>query len=156
MVARPGQLEALVTDLRFTLIAHKPESSDYCRGCLMDRWWGDNQIHSAVNEADVIELGIGYLTRETEDREAGYTLTVIGVTDGQLVTCSDLIDYGDNDDPAMTRIRSAIISGVDRATKTRQEMADLAKAAKLQRETEAKVKQELAELDRLRAKYHGA
>ena len=62
----------------YLLIAHKPDSSDYCRGCLMANYPGDFEIENHLSTEELEEHLIRYLLRNKDlgCNEAGYDMYV--------------------------------------------------------------------------------
>ncbi len=156
----------------YTLIAHKPESSDYCRGCHMASYSGDYSTHHYITAAEVIDAAAGYLAKPLRCNEAGYTLTLITVWRGKLVTVEDfdgahslytsldLWPSGDSTpedetfekhllqmrDDTRAEVAKSIAASHEAAARAAKE-----KREQTQRETEAR---ERAELARLAARFN--
>ncbi|WP_126223273.1 hypothetical protein [Burkholderia ambifaria] len=64
---------------RYTLIAHKPESSDYCMGCLMATYSGDFELaHGPTLDALApLYLRAAQANRTLDHGELGYELTLL-------------------------------------------------------------------------------
>ena len=63
----------------YTLIAHKPDSTDYCRGCLMGSWSGDFHMEHATS-LDALSATWKRLEHASLNRdrgEAAYDITLL-------------------------------------------------------------------------------
>jgi hypothetical protein len=74
--------------LVFFLDAHKPDSADYCRGCLMDSWSGRRERESYLSYDRTVSSAAGYLAYPTEQRETGFDVTLTTIINGHLVVYS--------------------------------------------------------------------
>ena len=65
--------------MKYIFIARKPESSDYCRGCLMERYLSDFIFKENLEEADLVQEWAQVLHRNKNLRinEVGYAIQVL-------------------------------------------------------------------------------
>lgn len=63
----------------YTVIAYKPDSEDYCRGCRMASYSSDLCIHNRLTRKEAIDTYKNYLVKAYDLRvgEAGYSITII-------------------------------------------------------------------------------
>lgn len=66
--------DALKEPSRFLLVAYKPQSADYSRGCLMASYHADHVVHNQLAHYQLINLWAGYLLKNLnlDYNEAGY------------------------------------------------------------------------------------
>jgi hypothetical protein len=62
--------------MSYLLIAYKPDSYDYCRGCLMDSYSSDFQQSQHEDRAKLIEQAAELDAYETRSGEEGYSVTI--------------------------------------------------------------------------------
>jgi hypothetical protein len=83
----------------FLLIAYKPDSSDYCRGCHMASYSSDHEIHTHLNAETLVVHWAHYLQKnlDLDHSEAGYTFWVfkngIKVWEGNYATWDGDLRY---------------------------------------------------------------
>lgn len=65
----------------FILIAYKPNSEDYCRGCHMASYSSDLQQLETDNEQELIDFWAGLLATKLDHNEEGYEFTLYGADD---------------------------------------------------------------------------
>ncbi len=66
----------------YTLIAHKPESDDYCMGCHMESYYSDFKIHTQLTRYELIQKWANFAATELDKNEAGYDITVLTSIEG--------------------------------------------------------------------------
>lgn len=71
--------------MNYTLLAYKPDSDDYCRGCVMARYSADFKWQTSANPAEIVEAAAQLMMENKfmDTSEAGYELTLLenGVED---------------------------------------------------------------------------
>lgn len=145
----------------YALIARKPASSDYCRGCLMASYSGDFILEKEISRESLIrQLTQVLWTNENLDtNEAGYDQIEVlkgwvEEYDPELEDCPAptyqwLNTYAPEYDELMQEAGKAVA-----ARKQKEAQEQQAKlAAERQRQAEATQQKELQELNRLRSKY---
>lgn len=139
-------------DTRFTLICYKEDSTESCKGCVMERYSSDFQIYHEVSfEAVALKLANMMLTNKKSERgEAFYEFTLlINGEDSQWTDAGEAI-YA----RARTLVGEMVAEELERANAA-------AAAQEVQRQAEALVaaesrrQRELAELRRLKNLYEG-
>jgi hypothetical protein len=65
--------------MNYTLIAYKPSSDDYCRGCHMASYSSDFEVFCTDNEEELLNkwLNIQKTKRTLDTNEAGYEITLL-------------------------------------------------------------------------------
>jgi hypothetical protein len=78
----------------FTVIAYKPDSEDYCRGCLMSSYPSDMEFICSDNKDEVVEFLAEYKKHNAflDSGEDGYEFTYL--YNGSVATETE-----ENDDP---------------------------------------------------------
>lgn len=151
----------------FTLIAHKPESCDYVRGCLMANYSGDLQVYINLTREELIEKLVKYRSVELGFNESGYDIEILTAIDGFIARflCDLDIQEGSIDIPDSAfdkkqqmdiEIDSIQREAAEIIQKEKQRQEQLKKennARKILEEQEREKRAELAQLERLRAKY---
>jgi hypothetical protein len=140
---------------QYTLIAHKPESQDYCRGCLMESYSGDFEMHHARSLDDFADpyKRYGHANGKLGHGECGYDITLLinGRPLGDLP--DDIACPEEGDDPALVALAAQA-----RAWQTRLDAEILSEAGEQRRlakqAEEARTRNAaLAEEQRQRAQY---
>ena len=63
--------------MNYTLIAYRPDSEDYVRGCLMERYYGDCEIVYPDSEEELVSEVARFRDTELGCGEEGYQLTIL-------------------------------------------------------------------------------
>lgn len=79
--------------MKIIIIAYKPDSEDYCRGCHMASYGSDFIIETFTNAEEMITLVKEILNRKMRVNEVGYTITVI--VNGTIIINGDSQEYLD-------------------------------------------------------------
>ncbi|WP_434715833.1 hypothetical protein [Paraburkholderia sp. A3RO-2L] len=149
---------------RYTLIAHKPESSDYCRNCLMASYSGDFEMEHS-NSLDALaglwkrcanqnlSLGRG---------EDGYELTLL-INGWPLADIPDEPEewwLEEGGDPALLKLATPAREWTGRMDAevaaqehARKQLAEQAEAVRRRREADAQEQREREEYARLHARF---
>lgn len=79
----------------FTLIAYKPDSDDYCRGCHMASYSSDCIVRMNLTPVELVQEWAKLQTLETGTGEAGYDILVLANVQGYMmqVAATGSIDY---------------------------------------------------------------
>lgn len=87
----------------YTVIAYKDESTDYCRGCVMNRYGPDLKIFISNNIEEIVEKVADYTAKELGINEDDYYYTIL--INGKLYgwTDNEIENYVNIDD-AETKI----------------------------------------------------
>ncbi|MBK3779829.1 hypothetical protein G3A43_06150 [Paraburkholderia aspalathi] len=149
---------------QYTLIAHKPESQDYCRGCLMESYSGDFEMHHArsLDEFADSYKRYGHANGKLGHGECGYDITLLinGVPLGDIPEDIAWLAAGDN--PALVALAAAArdwltrldaeIRGEAEETRRRAEQAEAARTRSAALAEEQRQREQYAELH---AKFGG-
>ncbi|MBU9200374.1 hypothetical protein KTD31_03275 [Burkholderia multivorans] len=150
----------------YTLIAHKPESSDYCRNCLMESYSGDFEMEHSRD----LESLAGLWKRCAQKNlslgrsEAGYDLTLL--LNGWPI--EDIPDepeeywLEEGGDPALLELANQAWEWISRVkaeasaeAHTRKQLAEQAEAVRRRREAEAQEQRDRAQYAQLHARFGG-
>lgn len=151
---------------QYTLIAHKPESSDYCRGCLMASYSGDFELaHGPTLDALApLYQRCAQANRTLEHGELGYELTLLidGYPFDEIPDApwEDWLDAGGDAAlrPLAAEARTWFARMEQEADVTAAEKrraAEQAEAARKQRQTLKEEQRERAQYLALHAKFGG-
>jgi hypothetical protein len=147
---------------KFTLIAHKPDSSDYCRGCCMANYSSDFAVHSNITEEELIPLMVKYRSTILDYNEIGYSFTLITVLNNELVTFEEFYESTHShsnsgkdyyQDETYMRIIAAIYNGVKEVLAKRALDEHNKKVQKENAIKKAIELEERKEFERLKAKF---
>ena len=148
--------------MNFTLISHKPDSDDYCKGCLMATYTGNLEVFGCIAKEKLISSIIEYKTRELQYNETGYTFIVTTIINEELVTFDDFIDSTNNysnsgNDYSLYYCIKSIIDEINKGIKSVEEkrVLELKEAKEKQNKAFEKAREaaELQEFKRLKAKF---
>lgn len=64
--------------MKYLLIAYKPDSADYCRGCHMASYSSDHQQLETDDKSELLDFWAGLLAKELGYNEEGYEFTLYG------------------------------------------------------------------------------
>lgn len=142
----------------YTIILHKPESHDYCKGCHMASYSGDMQIFGNLSFEESAKKLAEFLSIELDYSEEGYTAYI--PLDGEVYEI-DSVNWGQMYFGGDNETKDADIQNlVDRVRilcKEIKENKALEKAAKEKAakdaEKLAKIASEKRQLELLKAKY---
>jgi len=70
----------------FTIVAHKPESFDYCRGCVTETYSGGFEICHNVDAEKAIVYAAELLARPIRVNEVGFDICFMTVHEGQMLS----------------------------------------------------------------------
>jgi hypothetical protein len=143
-----------------TVIGYKPNSSDYCRGCLMASYGSDFKFGVYPDDREgAVQFAAQMLSYDTDMGEDGYN--VILLIDGKAVYGDGLMDYCEHDPSEVSDeedlfIRAFTHEANQRAGKIR-EARKVAREAEKKREEEedraASAAAERATYERLKQKF---
>ena len=136
----------------YTLIAYKPASCESYRGEVYRSWDAEHEVHSNIEERELIRLCTNYYSVSRDQYEAGFTFTVCTVIDGQLHTFDGFLDHHIENDK-MNNIAHAIIRDSKKIIEARNAAIMAEEAAKVDKENQYKIARDLAELARLSQLY---
>ncbi|MEX3984114.1 hypothetical protein AB4Y45_34740 [Paraburkholderia sp. EG287A] len=143
---------------QYTLIAHKPESSDYCMGCLMSSYSGDMEIAygSSLDELAALATRCSLANLKLDRGEEGYELTLL--IDGFPML--DLLYEPDTSRLALAEEAREWLAGIEATAATNLEeekrRAERDEAARRRRETAAQKARDRAQYATLHARFGGA
>ena len=125
--------------MNYTLIAYKPTSDDYCRGCHMATYWSDFKLTQTTIPDDIVTAAAQlYSDNEFMDcNEAGFELTLL--EDGVEADTDGLLDAARAKSKEMTEARK------ERERKAAEALKQAADAQRLE--------QERKEYEKLKAKF---
>lgn len=143
---------------RFILIAYKPRSEDYCKGCLMASYDSDHAVHSVLTEEEFVRVWSEYLLRNMnlDINEHGYTFWVF--KDGiQVIADSSYYWDGDDDGTVHEQLvedlhKRAEIIAQEKRDKINKEKKEAEEAAKLKRDAADKLRR-AAEYEKLKKEF---
>lgn len=161
-------------DSGYTLVAYKPDSADYCRGCHMASYRSGFKFYSGLNKEDLIKI-IAEIEDEnarmsTNERGYGYIIQYGGISlhsDGLWVD-REFYQYEDFEysdyylqviEPKQKEVdailvdRAAIQLEVEKLENERKEAAKREAEKERIRQAEWQKNQEIANLKRLKDKY---
>jgi|SaaInlStandDraft_4_1057021.scaffolds.fasta_scaffold49648_2 hypothetical protein len=127
-----------------TLIAYKPNSTDHCKGCLMESYDSDFEIHHPETLEEAADIQARLETMELGYNEEGYEITLLFHDEG--LENSDKYDLHED-------LRGLTESRVKKIETERVEAAKKAQKRAAQKKAERKVASEKAQLAQLQAKY---
>jgi hypothetical protein len=143
---------------QYTLISHKPESADYCMGCLMSSYAGDFEMShgSSLDELAALAARCSLANLKLERGESGYDLTLL--IDGFPML--DLLHEPDTGRLALAEAAQSWLAGIGAAAATNLEeeklRAEQETASRRRREAEAQEARERAQYATLHARFGGA
>lgn len=125
--------------MNYTLVAYKPSSDDYCRGCHMATYYSDFKLTQATIPDEIIHAAAQLLTENQfmDTNEAGFELTLL--EDGVESDTDNLLGAAHVKAEAMI--------------KERQEREQQEKEAATQRTALAAQAREREQYEKLKAKY---
>lgn len=143
---------------RFILIAYKPRSEDYCKGCLMASYSSDHAVHSALTEEELVQVWSEYLLKNInlDMNESGYDFWIF--KDGiQVISESSYCWDGDDDGTIHEQLvedlrqRAEIVAKI-KNDKINKEKKEAEEAAKLKRDAADKLRR-AAEYEKLKKEF---
>lgn len=145
----------------YTLTLHKPDSADYCRGCLMASYSGDFSYTANIEEADLIRSIVDAITQKLSLNETGYTAYVHALLNGVLHAFEVYEHNGraivsfhtEEGEEALQSLVQAIQQRTQQALVDREAKERAAKEEATRRQAERTAAREQAELRRLQSKY---
>lgn len=149
--------------MNYTLIAYKPSSDDYCRGCHMASYSSDQDLFFSQSEDEIIEEWVKIKVRNEnlDTNEVGYetTLLINGLHQGHWFEGENLPTWSEFEriqDKAHQAYKDFVRKREQEKQKEAEEKARAAAERKRQKEIEAaaaKEEHDRQEYERLRNKY---
>lgn len=140
----PRQIDYKDVDpLVWLLVAYKPSSNDFCRGCLMASYESDFEIYEFDNPDELVEKATKLTAQYAfmKAGEAGYQLTII-----RGVKCVDAYK-------PLEGLIEEINTKADQTVEAEKERLKVLAGGQRRQKVDADANKELAELARLQAKY---
>lgn len=137
--------------MKYTLIAYKPDSDDYCRGCHMASYKSGHVVHYNMDHAELLKqlIKIEKENLELQINETGWEITIFG-NSGLLFaewSHSDLNDY-DTEDLDDVAYEALGILEKDIAALVEEARVIAKKSLAAQKEAQERIEQEKRTIER--------
>jgi hypothetical protein len=150
----------------YTLIAHKPESADYCRGCLVGSWSGDFHMENATTLAALSttwkRLEHANLDRDRGEARYDLTLLINGMPLGDIgeEMSDSFAEAGGSAELVALGIEArawmeALDAEIADEARAQRELAEQAKAAQQQAAAQAQEARDRAQYAELHERFAG-
>jgi len=147
--------------MNYTILAYKPDSDDYCMGCVRARYSADFEYRCTESREEAVKFIIEKLkaNKKMEFNESGYEITILingkEVDSGTWLDETETWDYSDKETAqSMMQEAEAMLGSEEADAKAKAEAAEEAqKAADKVRKAQEKEENDAKEYERLKAKF---